>query len=120
MKLLIADDNAAMRLLLRRLCASLATETRDCENGDEAVRISAEFKPDWTLMDIAMPGVDGLAATRQIIAQRPDARIIVVTNYNGPEYKEAAREAGACAFVHKENLQSLLPLLSQTPQKVNP
>ena len=66
MKLLIADDNSAMRLLLRRLCASLVTEIRDCENGSQAIQTFTEFGPDWTLMDLAMPEVDGLAATRQI------------------------------------------------------
>jgi CheY-like chemotaxis protein len=114
-KLLIADDNPAMRSLLRRVCANFATDTRDCETGDDAIRTFAEFKPDWTLMDLSMPGLDGLAATRQIIAQHPNARIVVVTSHHGDEYEQAAREAGACAFVGKENLRPLQALLSAAP-----
>ena len=101
-----------MRSLLHRFCATLATETRDCANGEEAVHAFSEFQPDWTLMDIAMPCVDGLAATRQIVAAHPGARIIIVTNHRGEEYEQAALEAGACAIVFKQNLQRLPALLS--------
>jgi len=112
MKLLIADDNPAMRALLHRLCATVATESRDCADGDEAIRAFDEFQPDWTVMDLAMPHVDGLAATRRILARHPGARIVMLTQHHGAEYEQAAREAGACAFVHKQNLQPLLTLLS--------
>ena len=112
MKILIADDNAQMRALVRRCCEALATETRDCADGHEAVRAFSEFKPDWTIIDLAMPRVDGLAATRQILAAHPGARIVIITQYRGVEYEQAARAAGACAFVLKDNLQPLLSLLS--------
>ena len=120
MKLLIADDNPAMRTLLRRVCAHITTDTRDCENGAEAIRAFAEFQPDWLLMDLSMPGVDGLEATREIVARHPGARIVVVTNYRGAEYEQVAREAGACAFVMKDNLQPLLALLSTPSQNPRP
>ena len=112
MKVLIADDNPQMRALLRRLCAAVATETRDCADGDEAIQVFSEFKPDWTVMDLTMPRLGGLAATQQIVAAYPQARIVMITQCRGVEYEQAAREAGACAFLHKENLQSLLSLLS--------
>ena len=113
MKFLIADDNAEMRSLLRRLCATVATELRDVVDGGEAIRAFGEFQPDWTLMDISMPLVDGIIATREIIARHPGARIVVLTEHPGPEYEEAALAAGACAFMSKENLQSLLFLVSK-------
>ena len=116
MKLLIADDSPAMRMLLRRFFAGLTTETRECEDGAGAVRLFGEFKPDWTLMDLSMPGMDGLAATREIITKHPGARVVVVTQHRGAEYEQAARAAGACAFVLKENLFQLLPLLSTSPK----
>ncbi len=114
MKILIADDNAYMRALLRRMCATLATETRDCADGRAAIQAFGEFKPDWTIMDVSMPSLDGLSATQQILAAHPGARIIVVTQHRGAEYEQAARAAGAVAFVHKENLQPLLALLARS------
>lgn len=114
MKLLIADDNLEMRALLRRLCATVATEVRECADGQEAIKAFSEFKPDWAIMDLAMPCLDGLTATRHILAAHPGARIIAVTEHRGAEYEQAARAAGACAFVLKENLQPLLALLSGT------
>lgn len=114
MKLLIADDDARIRNLLRQLCAGVATETRDCTNGEEAIETFGSFKPDWTVMDLAMPQVDGLAATKRIVTAHPGARVIMITQYRGPEYEEAAREAGACAFLRKDNLQSLAKLLAPT------
>jgi two-component system, OmpR family, response regulator MtrA len=64
MKLLIADDNPGMRALLRRVCAGIATETRDCRDGAEAVETFHQFNPDWAIIDFSMPGVDGLTATK--------------------------------------------------------
>ena len=113
MKILIADDNAEMRGFLRRLCATIATETRECADGSKAIRAFNDFQPDWTLMDLAMPGVDGLTATRRILSMHPGARVVILTQHRGAEYEQAAREAGACAFLLKENLQSLLTLLTQ-------
>ena len=113
MKILIADDNAEMRGLLRRLCATIATEIRDCADGREAIQAFIEFQPDWTLMDLAMPGVDGLTAIRRILSIHPGARVVILTQHRGAEYEQAAREAGACAFVPKEDLQPLLAMLTK-------
>src|SRR5262245_15048905 len=70
-KLLIADDSPAMRAFLRQLCIGVATEVRDCADGAEAITAFDEFQPDWTLMDIAMPVMDGLAATTRITRAHP-------------------------------------------------
>ena len=115
MKLLIADDNREMRALVRRMCAGVASEMRECGDGAEAIAAFEDFAPDWTVMDVGMPNVDGLAATRKILAAHPAARIVMITQHRGAEYELAAREAGARAFVGKDNLQSLLTLLSQPP-----
>src|SRR6266511_1871626 len=114
MRLLIADDNAEMRALLRRVCAPIATEIRDCADGCAAVEAFAEFNPDWTIMDIGMPGMDGLAATRRIVAAHPGARVLMCTQHRTPEYEAAAREAGAVAILLKENLQRLPEFLART------
>src|SRR4051812_19499730 len=108
LKLLIADDHAAMREMLRGMLSPLAAEIAVASDGEQAVCLFAQHAPDWTIMDLAMPHVDGLTATRQIIARNPAAKVVVLTQYRGAEYEQAAREAGACAFVSKENLNSLL------------
>ena len=114
MKLLIADDNPALRALVRQFCTEVATEVRDCANGVEAVALFEEFQPDWTLMDLMMPEMDGLTATAKIKAASPDARVVIVTQLRSPEYREAALQAGACALVCKDDLQSLPKLLGRT------
>ena len=115
MKLLIADDHVGIRLLLGQLCEASATEIRYCADGADAVDTFQEFQPDWTLMDISMPELDGLAATRQILARHPGARIVVLTEHRGAEYEQAAREAGACAFIRKDDLTLLRQLVFPAP-----
>lgn len=112
--LLIVEDNAVMRRLLRGLMVNLADEIRECTDGSLALAAYREFQPDWVLMDIEMPRLDGLAATRQILAAFPDARVVIVTHYDSANFREAARAAGACGFVSKENLL-VLPALISTP-----
>jgi two-component system, NarL family, response regulator len=113
LKVLIADDSPDMRALLRELCSNLACEMRDCANGAEAVAAFEEFRPDWTLMDIAMPSMDGLTATARICQSHPHARVLVVTQYPSPEYERAARDAGARGLLRKDELESLPAILSR-------
>lgn len=104
MKLLIVEDNPVMRQMIRRLLADLAEDIRECADGDEALALYRVFQPDWVLMDWQMPRLNGLAATRQIIGDDPDARIVIVTGYDDPSVRAAAQAAGACGYVLKENL----------------
>ncbi len=69
--------------------------------------------PDWVLMDIAMEPVDGLAASRTILKLHPDAKIIILTNYDDPDYRDAARKVGTIAFVLKEHLSDLLVIMAR-------
>lgn len=104
MKLLIAEDNAMMRGLIRSLVSDLAEDISECADGAEAIDLYAELQPDWVLMDWQMEKVDGIAATRRIIADFPDAHICIVTYHNDEKLKAEAARAGACAFVLKDNL----------------
>lgn len=113
MKLLVADDNPTMRSLVRQLCAGLVTEVRECGDGAEAVAMFEEFQPDWTVMDLMMPTMDGLTATAGIKARCPNARVVIVTEMRSPEYRKAALHGGACAFVLKENLHTLPQLFAE-------
>ncbi|MGH9838430.1 MAG: response regulator [Blastocatellia bacterium] len=83
----------------------------ECSDGVQALDAYRQHHPDWVLMDIKMKEMDGLAATRQIKAAFPQARIVIVTGYDDARLREAARSAGACAYVHKENLLELRQIL---------
>ncbi|MCI0473500.1 MAG: response regulator, partial [Ignavibacteria bacterium] len=80
MTLLIADDNDGIRNMLKNMAERYFSEIFECKNGKCALEIYAEKKPDWILMDILMPVMDGLEATRKIKGTNPEAKIIIVTN----------------------------------------
>jgi CheY-like chemotaxis protein len=112
MKLLIVEDNATIRRMIRGIVEEIADEISECSDGSEALAAYSEGLPDWVLMDIKMKDVDGLAATRQIKAAYPNARIVIVTNYDESDLRESARQAGARAYVVKENLLALCEILA--------
>jgi DNA-binding NarL/FixJ family response regulator len=72
--------------------------------GADGVRQAAELAPDVVLMDISMPGVDGHEATRRILEERPDTRILMVTGSDARQDVDAARIAGAAGYVTKDRI----------------
>lgn len=113
MKILIAEDNLPMRSVIRRLIVDLADEIIECSDGQAAIAHYHEQHPDWVLMDLEMPIVNGLTATRELIAACPDARILMVTNYDDEAFRQAAAKAGVRGYVLKENLYELRQLLQE-------
>ena len=113
MKLLIVDDNADTRKLIRSVVRRCSEDIIEGRNGAEAIASYIQYKPDWVLMDIEMEGMDGLAATRNIIQSNPDAKVIIVTMHDNPRLRLAASEAGASGYVVKEKLTELPGMLSQ-------
>ena len=107
MKLLIVDDDPEIRRLIAVVLAPLAPEIAECGDGAEALAAYTRHAPDVVLMDIAMDGVDGLAATSAIIATHPAARVVIVSNHGAVDLREAASRAGACGYVLKEDLRQL-------------
>ncbi|MEU7904523.1 response regulator transcription factor [Actinoplanes sp. NPDC049118] len=103
---LLADDQhlvrAGFRSLLKRDRGIVVAG--EASTGDEAVRTARALRPDIVLMDIRMPGLDGIAATRQIMADPDlrDCRVIILTTFETDEYVFAALEAGASGFLTKE------------------
>src|SRR6187397_425252 len=75
----------------------------EASNGLEAVEKAARFRPNVILMDIRMPELDGLEATRRILAADPDARVLVLTTFDLDEYVYEALKAGASGFVLKDD-----------------
>ena len=116
MVLLIVEDNSEMRRMISSFVGDLAQEVYECGDGSEALAAYKQYQPDWMLMDIEMKDMDGLSATQQIKAIFPEARIMIVTDYNDAELREAARSAGACEYVVKENLLDVRRILSSHQQ----
>src|ERR1700722_9882990 len=107
MTLLIVEDNAGIRRILRRTLVDTASAIWECANGSDALAAYEEHRPDIVLMDIRMPGIDGLTATRQIRGYDPSARVIVVTDYEDEGLRTAAFEAGAREYVLKHEISDL-------------
>ena len=109
-RVLIADDH---RLFAQALEAILVTDERieivgHARDGAEAVRLARRLDPDVILMDIAMPGMDGFEATREIRRSRSDACILMLTGSNSRSDVDRAREAGAAGYVTKDRIASEL------------
>ena len=85
--------------MIRQIAASPGDEICECTSGSEAVQRVGEFAPDWVTMDLRMPGISGLDATRAIMTVRPSASIVVVSSYDIAELRRAASDAGAKGFV---------------------
>ena len=107
MKVLIVDDNEQARRMIKHYLREFSDEFRECEDGADALETYAEFLPDWVLMDWEMKRFNGLAATQNIISRFPDAKIIIVTNYDETDLRDEARKAGACGYMLKDNLIDL-------------
>ncbi len=107
MTILIVDDNVLMRKTIGRILSVGEVECVECGDGAAALDLYRKCRPSWVLMDVRMPGIDGIEAARRIIASFPEARIVMVTDYDDRELREEARRAGAVAYVQKENLIKL-------------
>jgi len=102
---LVADDQSMVRAGFRLLLGDedgieVVAEAAD---GNEAVAKAARFRPAVVLMDIRMPELDGLEATRRILAADPDARVLILTTFDLDEYIYEALRAGASGFVLKDD-----------------
>ena len=103
-RLLIADDQALVRGALGALLELEAdlTVIGMASDGAEALRLAEELRPDVCLMDVQMPGMDGVEATRRIREASPQTRILVVTTFARPGYLRSALDAGASGFIVKD------------------
>jgi DNA-binding NarL/FixJ family response regulator len=102
---LLVDDHP----LVRTGMASLIQGTADLSvagvaaGGEEAVQQAVQLRPDVVLMDLSMPGVDGIEATRRVLASCPDSRIVMLTSFHDQERVALALEAGAIGFLLKDS-----------------
>lgn len=107
MKLLIVDDSAKMRKMTRELVAMWFDEIFEITSGEEAIDAYKKYQTDYVFMDIKMKGMNGIAATKEIMNQFPKAKIIVVTNYDDNNLREEAKKAGAREYILKEEIFKL-------------
>jgi two-component system, NarL family, invasion response regulator UvrY len=107
---LIVDDQPPFRSVARSLVSTIKgwRVVAEVESGEEAVIAAAEEHPDVVLMDINMPGISGLEATRQIVAHDPAVRVVLLSTYAATDLPVDALECGAIAYVHKEDLSPKL------------
>ena len=105
-RFLLADDDAGFRATLRQLLERRveAQVLGEAGNGEEAIRLTNDLRPDVVLMDLAMPRMNGLEATRQLKARWPDLAVIVLTVHDEDVYRRTALAAGATAFLQKKML----------------
>ena len=103
-RLLIADDHAVVRTGLEQLVATFdgVELVGAAGNGEDAVRLEGERRPDVVLMDIEMPGLDGIEATRRITADHPEVAIVVLTSFSDREQILRALDAGAVGYLLKD------------------
>lgn len=104
-RLLLVDDHALLREGIR---AFLSTRqdvelVGEAEDGEEGVLLAQELCPDVILMDLLMPGMDGIEATRRILAHNPAARILVLTSFAADDQINLAMRAGAAGYLLKES-----------------
>ena len=105
-RVLIVDDSRQLRELIKMTLAGVAEVVGECADGAEALGCYEASQPEWVLMDWEMK-TDGLTATRRIIKAHPEARILIVTNHDDGELRDAAIEAGARGVVSKDDLLAL-------------
>ncbi|WP_280475871.1 response regulator transcription factor [Nocardia asiatica] len=103
-RVVLVDDQALIRTGFRMILEESDDIgiVGEAENGFDAVRLAAELDPDVTLMDVRMPGLDGIEATGRIVGRDAAARVLILTTFNLDEYAYSALRAGASGFVLKD------------------
>jgi DNA-binding NarL/FixJ family response regulator len=113
-RVLIVDDNASFRRRVKRFLGSEPDieVVGEAADGQEAILKARALQPDVVLMDVRMPGTNGINATRQLKEEMPEIQVIIVSRFDLEEYREAAMASGASAYVVKKSLiEELVPVI---------
>ena len=114
---LLADDHTVVRQGLRALLSAEQdiTIVGEAANGDQAVRLAEETHPEVVIMDIAMPSLSGIDATRRILGKNPDTKVLVLTSYSNDDYVKQMIEAGVAGYLSKQTAsQDLVKAIRET------
>lgn len=114
-RILLADDNGPVRAAMRQVLGSIDEhwEFAEAENGQEAVKAALDLKPNLVVMDLAMPVMNGLAATRQITKFLPETAVLMHTLYWSPEIELEAGKAGVRKAVPKSDSKVLVSAVEE-------
>jgi DNA-binding NarL/FixJ family response regulator len=118
---LLADDHTVVRQGLRALLSAEEDMeiVGEAENGRQAVQLVKELSPDVAVMDIAMPVLNGLEATRQITRDSPSTKVLILSSYSDDEYVQQSTEAGAVGYLVKQTAANDLLMAIREAQKGN-
>jgi DNA-binding NarL/FixJ family response regulator len=102
---LIVDDQAPFRAVARTVVqvSKGFVVAGEAASGEEAVELAAALRPGVVLMDINLPGIDGIEATRRIVAENPEATVVLLSTYRADDLPADAGDCGAARYVHKED-----------------
>ena len=120
----IVDDNELVRRTLHTMlsCSPNLQVVAEAANGSDGLSLVELMKPDVVVMDVSMPEMDGIEATRIISSRFPDTKVVVLTMHNDQTFADAALQAGACRFLTKDcgrmNLLSAITECSPGPSRV--
>ena len=102
MRIILADDHALVRAGFRALLREMGIQiVAEASNGQEVLQLAAQHQPDLVLMDIAMPGLNGLEATARLTEKFPNVRVVIISMHANIEYARRAMQAGAAGYLLK-------------------
>ena len=115
-RVLVADDHQLLRQALRRALEDAEFEVvGEASDGEEAARLAAELMPEIVVMDVTMPVLDGVAATREVVAAVPDVKVVMLTMHGESSLIAECLDAGACAFLTKDtSMHDVVETVRQT------
>ncbi len=106
LSVLIVDDDEAFREVIKRQMGQGVKVIGEAARGDDAVLLASELRPDVVLMDLDLPGLDGIAATRQIKALDPEVKVILLTPHDEEAYLNSTGKSGADAILAKRAVRA--------------
>jgi len=118
-KIIIVEDHEGLRHSIRQWLGKVfeKNEIIEASTGEDAIEICKEVKPAVVIMDIKLPGINGIIATKEIKNALPDTKVIMLTVYDVPAFQTGALEAGADAFISKNDMyKELIPAIQQFMQ----
>ncbi len=108
-RVVVAEDDEVLRYTLKLIIGKHCEVVGEAHDGEAAVKLAEELRPDIVLLDVSMPVMGGFAAARLILERLPDVRVIIVSNYSNPVYSEETFRMGAHGYVVKGSAFVQLP-----------